>query len=100
MEGQILFNIVIGLAGDAMGWVLKLVWDTVSELKKDVKTMTADLRTELKELNREVNQDFVRREDFKESISDLKADMKEGFREVKDAISMLFDRVNEKVDKT
>lgn len=88
MEGQTLFNILIGLSGAMGGWILKMIWDAVSELRK-----------EMKELNREVNQDFVRREDFKESIAEVKADMKEGFREVKDMISLLFDKVNEKADR-
>lgn len=88
MEGQLLFNVLIGISGAAGGWILKMIWDAVTELRKD-----------LKELNREVNQDFVRREDFREAITELKADMKEGFKEVKDIISSLFDRLNEKADK-
>lgn len=88
MEGQILFNILIAVSGGLGGWILKMIWDAVSELRKDMK-----------ELNREVNQDFVRREDFREAIVEVKADMKEGFREVKDMISLLFDRVHEKADK-
>lgn len=88
MEGQSFFNIAVALSGALGGWVLKMIWDAVTELRQDMK-----------ELNREVNQDFVRREDFKESIAEVKADMKEGFREVKDMISLLFDKVNDKVDK-
>lgn len=88
MEGQSLFNIMVGLSGAAGGWILKMIWDAVSELRKDMK-----------ELNREVNQDFVRREDFKEAISEVKADMKEGFREVKDMIGMVFDQMSGKAGK-
>lgn len=88
MEGQALFNALIGICGATGGWILKMIWDAVNELRSDMK-----------ELNREVNQDFVRREDFKESIAEVKADMKAGFREVKDMISLLFDKVNDKADK-
>lgn len=88
MEGQFLFNIIIGICGATSGWILKMIWDAVIELRADMK-----------ELNREVNQDFVRRDDFREAISELKSDVKEGFREVKDAISLLFDRVDGKADK-
>jgi len=88
MDGQTLFNILIGFSGVAGGWILKMIWDVISELRRDVK-----------DLNREVNQDFVRREDFREAVGELKADMKEGFKEVKDAIGLLFDRVNDKADK-
>lgn len=88
MDGQLLFNILIGFSGAAGGWILKMIWDVISDLRKDMK-----------ELTREVNQEFVRREDFREAIGELKSDVKEGFREVKDAIGLLFDRVNEKADK-
>lgn len=88
MEGQVMFNVLIGISGACGGWILKMIWDAVTELRKD-----------LKELNREVNQDFVRREDFRVAITELKSDVKEGFREVKDAINLLFERVNDKVDK-
>jgi len=88
VEGQSFFNVAVALSGALGGWVLKMIWDAVSELRKDMK-----------ELNREVNQDFVRREDFKEAIVEVKTDMKEGFREVKDMISLLFDKVNEKANR-
>lgn len=88
MEGQLFFNVLIGISGAAGGWILKMIWDAVTEL-----------RTDLKELNREVNQDFVRREDFRQSIGELKADMKEGFKEVKDVLASIFDRLHEKADK-
>ena len=88
MDAQTTFNVLIGISGAAGGWVLKMIWDAIVELRKDMK-----------ELNREVNQDFVRREDFREAFGELKEDMKEGFREVKDAISMLFEKVNEKADR-
>lgn len=88
MDGQTTFNVLVAFSGAAGGWILKMIWDALQELRSDMK-----------ELNREVNQDFVRREDFKEAIVEVKTDMKEGFKEVKDMISLLFDRVADKVDK-
>ena len=88
MESQTAFNVLVAFSGAAGGWILKMIWDAVSELRKD-----------LKELNREVNQDFVRREDFREAIVEVKTDMKEGFKEVKDMISLLFERIHDKADK-
>ena len=88
MEGQALFNIMIGVASAAGGWILKLIWDALSELRNDMK-----------ELNREVNQDFTRKEDFRATMAEIRTDMKDGFREVKDMISMLFDKVNEKAGR-
>ena len=88
LEGQTAFNVLVAFSGAAGGWILKMIWDAVSELRRDMK-----------ELNREVNQDFVRREDFREAIAEVKTDMKEGFKEVKELLSNLFDRVNGKADK-
>ena len=88
LEGQTLFNILIGFSGAAGGWILKMIWDALSELRKDFK-----------ELNREVNQDFIRREDFKASMMDMKDDMREGFKEVKELLGAVFKRLESKADR-
>jgi uncharacterized protein YoxC len=77
MESQDIFNAAITLSGAFGGWILKTIWDAIKELK-----------TEVRELNREVNQDFVRREDFKDSIV-----------EIKDMLNKIFDKLDNKADK-
>ena len=88
MESQAVFNIVVAVAGVFGGWILKVIWDSIKQVDKDVKY-----------LSREVNQDFVRREDFKASVVEIKADMREGFREVKEMIGQVFSRLENKADK-
>jgi hypothetical protein len=88
MDSQIFFNCLVGLCGTLGGWLLKVIWDAINELKKDVKDM-----------NREMHEDFVRREDFKDSMIDMKMDMREGFKEVKDLIGVVFKKLDAKAEK-
>ncbi len=77
MGSQDLFNAAITLSGAFGGWILKTIWDAIKDLKAEVR-----------ELNREVNQDFVRREDFKDSIV-----------EIKEMLNKIFDKLDNKADK-
>ena len=76
-DGQHFFNTAITLCGALGGWILKTIWDAIKEIKVDIK-----------ELNREVNQDFVRKDDFKDAVKDIK-----------DMLGKIFDRLDSKVDK-
>lgn len=88
MESQAVFNVIVAVAGAFGGWILKVIWDSIKQVDNDVK-----------HLSREVNQDFVRREDFKASVVEIKADMREGFREVKELLGQVFTRLDGKADK-
>jgi hypothetical protein len=57
--------------------VLKIIWDAIAELKKDMK-----------DLNKEVHEDFVRKDDYRVDIA-----------EVKQMLSRIFDKLDNKVDK-
>jgi hypothetical protein len=74
---QTLLNWVFGCLGAAFGWVLKILWDAISDLKKDMK-----------DLNKEVHEDFVRKEDYRVDIA-----------EVKQMLNRIFDKLDSKVDK-
>ena len=67
---------------------MKIIWDSIQGLK-----------TDLKELDTKMHEDFVRRPDFKEAVTDLRSDMKEGFKETKDMIGLLFKKIEGKADK-
>jgi len=77
MDSQDLFDAAITLSGAFGGWILTTIWDAIKDLKMEVR-----------ELNREVNQDFVRREDFKDSIV-----------EIKEMLNKIFDKLDNKADK-
>lgn len=85
---QIVFNWIVAFAGAAGGWILKVIWDAIQDLKKDLKIMDTKM-----------HEDFVRRDDFKDAMSEHKADMQDGFREIKELIGALFKRLENKADK-
>jgi hypothetical protein len=81
---QTLINWVFAGGGAAFGWVLKVVWDAIQELKRDL---------------REIEKDVVRRDDFKDVIKEIKDDMKDGFSKIDSTLGVLFkkiDHLNEK----
>lgn len=74
---QELYNIVVGVAGAAIGWVLKVVWDSVQALQADIK-----------EIEREMHSSYVHKDDYRIDI-----------QEVKDILNKIFDRLDKKADK-
>jgi hypothetical protein len=82
-------------AGAAVGWVLKVVWDAVK-----------DLRLDMKQIERDLPEIYVRKDDFKTAMGDIKTDvrelrqdMKEGFSKIDNTLGMLFKRLDSKEDR-
>jgi hypothetical protein len=74
---QDLVNLVIGVAGAAMGWMLKVVWDSIRLLQDDMKDLERALHTQ-----------YVSKDDYKTDIQDLK-----------EMLKAIFDRLDRKADK-
>jgi len=74
---QDLLNIVIGVAGAAMGWMLKVVWDSIRLLQDDMKDLERALHTQ-----------YVSKDDYRADIQDIKA-----------MVKAIFDRLERKADK-
>lgn len=81
--------------GAAVGWVLKVVWDAITELKADMK-----------QIERDLPEVYVRKDDFKSAVSDIKEDMKElrhdmkdGFNKLDSTLGLLFKKLERKEDK-
>lgn len=92
---QVVFNWAVAIAGFCGGWILKIIWDAIQELKKDLRVMDTKM-----------HEDFVRRDDFKEAIKDvkedmtsLKQDMKDGFDKLENMIGAVFKKIDNKADK-
>lgn len=85
---QVIFNWIVGALGVLGGWTLKVIWDSLQELRKDVRT-----------LDTKMHEDFVRRDDFKEAVKDIKNDMKEGFGQIDRTLGLIFKKIEGKVDK-
>mgnify|MGYP006921292079 CR=1 FL=1 len=85
---QLVFNWAVAVAGFLGGWALKVIWDSILEVRKDLKTMDTKM-----------HEDFVRRDDFREAVREIKTDMKEGFRSVNDTLGLIFKKLDGKEDK-
>ena len=77
MENQQIFNMVIAASGALGGWMLKVIWDAIRDLKTDIK-----------DLNQTVHDDFVRREDFTNAI-----------KRIEYMCERIFDKLDNKADK-
>mgnify|MGYP003353307992 CR=1 FL=1 len=75
MEQSVLNWIFAGV-GAAFGWVLKIIWDAITDLKRDVK-----------DLNTEVHADYVRKDDYRIDIA-----------EIKGMLGRIFDRLDRQAD--
>lgn len=85
---QMVFNWAVAAAGGLGGWILKVIWDAIVELKKDVQRMDSKM-----------HEDFVRRDDFKDAVREIKDDMKDGFNKIDSTLGLLFKKLEKKEDK-
>lgn len=88
MDAQTIFDSAIAVGGVMVGWMLKIVWESIRKIELEVRN-----------LEQQVHAEFVRREDFKSGMSELKADVREGFRDVKDMMAMLGEKIDKKEDR-
>ena len=73
MDTQLLFNIVVGVAGMFGGWILNNISRSIERLDEDVRQMPVNYVT--------------------------KADYKADIAEVKEMLGKIFDRLETKADK-
>lgn len=79
------FNWGFTLAGVFGGWILKVIWEAIVDLKKDVKDIDAKM-----------HEDFVRRDDFKDAVREIKEDMKSGFGKIDNTLGLIFKKLDNK----
>ena len=73
MDTQVLFNIIVGVAGLFGGWILNNIHKSIDRLDVDVRAMPHV---------------YVTREDYRDDM-----------REVKEMLGKIFDRLEAKQDK-
>lgn len=74
---QDLYNIIVGVCGAAVGWMLKVVWESVRALQTDMKEIEKELRTK-----------YVTKDDYRVDVQELK-----------DMVRAIFERLERKADK-
>ena len=85
MDWQNLINIAGGAALATIGWFARQLWDSVKELKADI----GDLRLHVSDV-------YVK----KSEMETLEAQMDKRFDRVEQMIVKLYDKIDQKVDKT
>jgi len=88
MDEQVIFNWIVGIAGILGGWTLKVIWDSLMELRREIKSMDTKM-----------HEDFVRRDDFKDAVKEIKEDMRAGFSNVDSTLRLLFKKLDEKENR-
>ena len=88
MMDQMIFNWAVAAAGALGGWILKVIWDAIVELKKDLQKMDTKM-----------HEDFVRRDDFKDAVGEIKQDMKDGFNKMDNTLGLIFKKLEKKEDR-
>ena len=73
MDFQLLFNISTTIIGTIAGWLFKVLWDAIHDLKDDVK---------------EIERGYVMKDDYRIDIA-----------EIKGMLARIFDKLDLKADK-
>jgi Tfp pilus assembly protein PilO len=77
MEQQFI-NLLIAALGAALGWLVKVLWDAVT-----------DLRADMKQIERDLPEVYVRKDDFRSAVTDIKDDMKEIKQDMKEGFTKI-----------
>lgn len=77
MDNQLLINLVLGGVMSVIGWFARVLWYAVDELKRD-----------LSKLREELPKEYVGKDDYRQDI-----------KELKEMLSKLFDKLDNKSDK-
>lgn len=96
---QMVFNWAVAAAGALGGWILKVIWEMLKEMRIEIQARDSRLTDSLRELDAKMHQDFVRRDDFKDAVREIKEDMKDGFSKIDGTLGLLFKKLEKKEDK-
>ena len=85
---QYVINWLFAAVGATTGWLVKVLWDAVGDLKRD-----------LGNLERNLPSVYVRRDDFRDVTQQLRTDMQVHFARIENTLNVLFKRLEQKEDK-
>jgi hypothetical protein len=93
---QTIFNWAVAAAGALGGWVLKVIWDMLREMRSEMQTRDTRIQDDLRKLDTKMHDDFVRRDDFKDAVKEIKDDMRAGFANVDTTLRLIFKKLDNK----
>jgi hypothetical protein len=70
-------NLIISGAGAVIGWILRVIWESIRKLQEEMNAF-----------QREVHTEYVTKDDYRQDII-----------EVKDILKQIFDKLDRKADK-
>ena len=77
MDFQNILDGVMALVGAILGWFVKIIWDAIKELQRDMK-----------ETNQTIHEHYVRKEDYRIDIA-----------EIRGMFNRIMDKLDSKADK-
>ena len=77
MEWQHIIDGAMALVGAVFGWLIKIIWDAIKELQRDMK-----------ETSQSLHEHYVRKEDYRIDIA-----------EIRGMFNRIMDKLDNKVDK-
>jgi hypothetical protein len=93
---QTIFNWAVAAAGAAGGWILKVIWDMLREMRSEMQARDKVIQDDIKKLDTKMHDDFVRRDDFKDAVREIKDDMRAGFANVDSTLRLIFKKLEDK----
>ena len=93
---QTIFNWAVAAVGALGGWILKVIWDMLREMRTEIHARDTRIQDDLKKLDSKMHEDFVRRDDFKDAVREIKDDMKAGFASVDTTLRLIFKKLDTK----
>ena len=93
---QDIFNWAVALTGALGGWILKVIWDMLREMRVEMQGRDIRIQDDLKKLDTKMHDDFVRRDDFKDAVKEIKDDMRAGFSSVDTTLRLIFKKLDNK----
>ena len=70
-------NLIISGAGAVIGWILRVIWESIRKIQEEMNAF-----------QREVHTEYVTKDDYRQDIL-----------EVKDILKQIFDKLDRKADK-
>ena len=77
MDFQNILDGVMALTGAVLGWFVKIIWDAIKELQRDMK-----------ETNQPIHEQYVRKDDYRIDMA-----------EIKGMFNRIMDKLEQKADK-
>ena len=88
MMDQNIINWVAAFAGALGGWILKILLDAMQDLKRDIKKIEQDFP-----------ETYVRKDYYKDIVEYIKEDMRERFDKIDTTMALIYKKFDEHIDK-